>query len=112
MNGVNTQGENIADNGGIKEAYFAYKKFVSLNGPAQLLPGLNFTQDQLFWISSAQTWCSAYRTDYLKQIILSDEHSPAQYRVNGPMQNIIEFSQDFSCSAHSNMNPVNKCVVW
>lgn len=47
--------------GGIKEAYLAYKKFVKQNGHEQKLPGLNYTTDQLFWISAAQTWCSVYR---------------------------------------------------
>lgn len=61
LNGINTQGENIADNGGIKEAYLAYNKFVELNGEEQKLPSLKFSPKQLFWISAAQTWCSVYR---------------------------------------------------
>lgn len=62
MNGINTQGENIADNGGIKESYIAYNEWASTNGMEQQLPGLNYSPQQMFWISAAQTWCSVYRT--------------------------------------------------
>ena len=61
LNGINTQGENIADNGGIKEAYLAYKKWVGENKPEPKLPAMKYSSNQLFWISAAQTWCSIYR---------------------------------------------------
>lgn len=62
LNGINTQGENIADNGGIKESYNAYLEWVRANGAEPKLPGLDSTPQQLFWLSAAQTWCSVYRT--------------------------------------------------
>ena len=61
LNGINTQGENIADNGGIKESYLAYKQWVAQNGEEPKLPGLYYSPEQMFWISAAQTWCAKYR---------------------------------------------------
>lgn len=61
LNGVNTQGENIADNGGFKQAYLAYKRYVDKNGEEPKLPNLEYSPKQLFWISAAQTWCTKAR---------------------------------------------------
>lgn len=131
LNGVTTQGENIADNGGIKEAYFAYKNYVKQKGFEQTLPGLNYTPNQLFWISAAQTWCSVFRkgrfkifstTQHLYRVclfsekmrmqVLTNEHSPPMFRVLGPMGNMKEFSDDFHCAKGTKMNPVKKCTIW
>ena len=55
LNGINTQGENIANNGGIKEAYLGYKKWVQDNDIIEpKLPGHDYTSEQLFWISWGQ----------------------------------------------------------
>ncbi|RXG55910.1 Endothelin-converting enzyme 2 [Armadillidium vulgare] len=54
LNGVNTQGENIADNGGIKASYRAYRRWVRRHGMENRLPGMDYTPNQLFWISGAQ----------------------------------------------------------
>ena len=66
MNGVNTQGENIADNGGIKEALLSYLSVVSRQGPEPTLPGLPFTPRQLFWLSGASKWCTVSRPQSIK----------------------------------------------
>ena len=55
MNGQNTQGENIADNGGVRESFRAYKLSVDAQGPEPKLPGLlDYTPEQMFFISYAQ----------------------------------------------------------
>lgn len=112
LNGINTQGENIADNGGIKEAYFAYRKFVQEKGAEPTLPGLNYSTNQLFWISAAQSWCSVSRSERMKLLINTNSHSPEMFRVIGPFGNMKEFSQDFQCTEDSLMNPTQKCEVW
>lgn len=112
INGINTQGENIADNGGLKLAYWAYQAWKKQNGYDVILPGLPYTSDQLFWISSASVWCGKYRPEDLKLRILSGYHSPPKFRVVGTLSNMPEFSKDFSCPQSSQMNPVKKCSVW
>lgn len=113
LNGINTQGENIADNGGIKEAYYAYQKHVKMNGAEKKLPGLlNYSTNQLFWISSAQTWCASFRPEAMKKRILTGIHSPNQFRVLGSFSNMKEFSEDFKCPANTKMNSDRKCKVW
>lgn len=54
INGRSTKGENIADNGGLKQAYRAYKKYERFHPAPQRLPGVNLTQDQLFFLNYAQ----------------------------------------------------------
>ena len=66
VNGVNTQGENIADNGGVKEALRAYDQYVITNGVEGVLPALGYTQKQLFWLAGASVWCSVYRPEKVK----------------------------------------------
>jgi neprilysin len=112
LNGINTQGENIADNGGAKEAYLAYRNYVRENGPEPKLPGLDYLSNQLYWISSAQTWCAAFRPEAMKKRILTGVHSPNEFRVLGPHSNMKEFSDDFNCELGSKMNPIEKCEVW
>lgn len=112
LNGINTQGENIADNGGVKEAYLAYKEWERKNGPEPKLPGVQYTPQQMFWISMANTWCTKYRSENLKLLITTDTHSPGEFRVNGPFSNMPEFAEDFKCPLGSKMNPAKKCSVW
>ncbi|KAG5889087.1 hypothetical protein JTB14_004931 [Gonioctena quinquepunctata] len=112
LNGINTQGENIADNGGLKESYLAYQNWVQRNGEEPKLPGLKYTPNQMFWVSAANTWCSVYRSESLKLRILTGYHSPGEFRVLGPLSNSEYFYKDFNCPEGSKMNPVKKCKVW
>ena len=55
VNGKNTQGENIADNGGVRESFRAYMKSIEEQGPEPRLPGLTqYTPEQLFFVSFSQ----------------------------------------------------------
>ena len=70
------------------------------------------TQPQLFWVSFAQNWCTKMTSKAELQQILTDPHSPARWRVNGPVQNNRAFSADFGCAAGAPMNPARKCTLW
>ena len=80
LNGINTQGENVADNGGIKQAFRAYQTFVKKFGSEQKLPGLKYSQEQLFWISYGIQSCSKESSEHLKLMIEIDSHSPSKFR--------------------------------
>ncbi|XP_063700795.1 neprilysin-2-like [Culicoides brevitarsis] len=112
LNGISTLGENIADNGGIKIAYRAYKKYMETHKPEPSLFSLNFTPEQLFWIQNAQTWCSVYRSQTLQSLFRVGTLTPGKYRVLGYLQNSEEFARDFNCPKGANMNPLKKCEVW
>lgn len=92
--------------------YSAYQKFVERNGPEPILPGLNYTQNQLFWISAAQLWCAVTRPEFDTVQYTTDVHAPNKFRIIGTFSNMETFAQDFKCAPGSKMNPVNKCHVW
>merc|ERR1711874_760593 len=113
LDGKRTQGENIADNGGIRESFRAYSRSVEDQGPEPALPGLiQFTSEQMFFISNAQVWCEIQTPKSLLSQVLGDPHSPGKFRVIGPIGNSEDFQTAFSCPADSQMNRVDKCKLW
>jgi len=114
INGINTQGENIADNGGLKQSFRSYKKWASEQEEAELLlPGLEqYSQDQLFFVSYGMQWCGKYRDQALINSILTDSHPPGEFRVVGSTSNFKEFSDAFKCKTNQKNNPKKKCSVW
>ncbi|XP_055922189.1 neprilysin-3 isoform X2 [Eupeodes corollae] len=113
LNGKQTVGENIADNGGLKAAFNAYISSKNEKEADYLsLPGLNLTHRQLFFVSFAQVWCSAITDEAATLQIEKDPHAPPEYRVIGPLSNLKEFSKEFKCPLGSRMNPRKKCEVW
>ncbi|KAH0554291.1 neprilysin-4-like [Cotesia glomerata] len=113
VNGINTQSENIADNGGIREAYRAYKRLKARNSSPQALPGLaDYSQDQLFFLGFAQIWCGNYTNGALKSKLIEGAHAPNHFRVIGTLSNNLDFAKAWKCPLGSPMNPPQKCVLW
>lgn len=112
VSGKITLGENIADNGGLKASYNAYKEWEKKNGPEQPLPLLNMSQDQTFFMAFAQNWCASIRKQAAIVRLDEDPHSPNKFRVLGTVINFPPFANAFNCSLGSKMNPVKKCHIW
>lgn len=108
INGKNTEGENIADAGGLSAAWAAWQERRK-SSPDLDLPGLNFfTQEQLFYITYGNVWCSKFKPAMLTQRVLTDEHSPDMIRILGTaMYNSRGFREAFKCPKK---DPV--CELW
>ncbi|HET9283679.1 MAG TPA: M13 family metallopeptidase [Candidatus Angelobacter sp.] len=109
INSKLTEGEDVADLGGLILAYMAWK--MQTKGQ-QLENRDGFTPDQRFFIGYAQWACENERPENLRANAITNEHSPGKYRVNGVMVNIPEFQQAFSCKAGQPMVRENRCRVW
>ncbi|XP_063233227.1 neprilysin-1 [Bacillus rossius redtenbacheri] len=112
VNGRMTQGENIADNGGLKQSFRAYRKWVAEHGEEPGLPGMDLTHDQLFFLNYAQIWCGSMRPEDALSKIRSSVHSPGPIRVLGPLSNSRDFAAAYRCPPGAPMNPRDKCTVW
>jgi putative endopeptidase len=110
LKGAQTVGENIADIGGVKLALAAYRSLRSSAPDTVVADG--FTEDQQFFLGYGQAWCAKQRPEYAKMAVMTDEHSPARFRVIGALSATPEFSKAFSCKAGTKMRPANACVVW
>ena len=111
VNGELTLGENIGDLGGLTVALKAYK--LSLEGKeAAVLDG--FTGEQRFFISWSQVWRRKGREEYLRNMLMTDPHSPSEYRVIGIVSNIPEFYTAFDVKEGDKMYiaPEKRVKIW
>ncbi|KAA5533108.1 M13 family metallopeptidase [Taibaiella lutea] len=92
VNGSLTQGENIADLGGVTIAYTAFKK-TKQGQSNELIDG--FTPDQRFFLSWAQVWRGKAKPETSMELIKTDPHSPGIWRCNGPLSNFEPFYKAF-----------------
>ncbi|KAF9089372.1 hypothetical protein BGX29_012095 [Mortierella sp. GBA35] len=113
VNGWGTLGENIADNGGLKIAYDAWRQRERSNKHNNnKLPGLErYSAEQLFFIQYARAHCGNMTPEEQVKMLNDDNHSPKKWRINGVVQNSDHFANAFQCKAGAPMNPTKKCVL-
>jgi len=109
VNGKLTLGENVADLGGTILAYMAWKHATRLQEP-QAEGG--FTPDQRFFVGMAQWACGDERPENKRLSAQTNEHAPDEYRINGVVSNMPEFSKAFSCKPGQPMVRQPICRVW
>ncbi len=95
INGHQTLGENIADVGGLRVSYEAFK--LATKGK-KLEPADGFTPDRRFFIAFAQGWRTNDRPEHVRLTVTSNVHSPTRWRVLGPVANFPEFRAAFGCT--------------
>jgi putative endopeptidase len=111
VNGELTMGENIADLGGVVMALEAYR--ASLKGkPAPVIDGL--TGEQRVLLGWAQAWRGKLRDDAVRRQVVSDPHSPRQYRVNGVMRNVDAWYDAFKVKPEDKLfvEPKDRVRIW
>lgn len=109
LDGKLTNGENIADLGGLKLAMAAWRE---LRKGADPIVADGFSEEQVFFLSHGQSWCTNMREEMQRMRAKTDPHSPPKFRVNGAVTNLPEFAQAFGCKQAAALAPAKRCVVW
>jgi len=112
LNGKLTLGENIGDLSGVEAAYAAFKKYEAKHGQSPVIDGL--TGDQRFFIAYAQAWQEKQREGAERQQVITNEHSPGKYRVNGVVQNVDAWYKAFNVQPGDKLYlaPDQRVHIW
>lgn len=111
VNGQLTLGENIADLGGLSIAFDAYQLRLKETGRKEIA---GFTPEQRFFLGYAATEREQARLEYRKTLIMTDPHSPSEFRVNGPLSNLPEFYEAFGVKKGHKLyrTPADRAKIW
>ena len=113
QNGLLTQGEDTADNGGVHLALAALEASLKKAGKSLDDKGTDgWTYRQRFFLSDAYSWCANVRPQIARVIVTTDPHSLPVFRINNVVSNMSEFEQAFSCKPGQKMVRANACRVW
>jgi endothelin-converting enzyme/putative endopeptidase len=112
IKGQLTLGENLGDLGGLEVAYAAYRRYVAAHGEPPVIGGL--TGDQRFFIAYGYSWETKQREGALRAQLLTNEHSPAKYRVNGVVRNVDAWYKAFDVKPGDKLYlpPEQRVKVW
>jgi len=112
INGKLTMGENLGDLGGLEAAYAAWRRYVAQHGEPAVIDGM--TGDQRFFIAYAQSWQDKEREGALRAQLLTDPHSPAEYRVNGIVRNVDAWYAAFNVQPGDKLYlpPEKRVHIW
>jgi len=112
IKGQLTLGENLGDLGGLEVAYAAYRRYVAKHGEPPVIDGL--TGDQRFFIAYGYSWETKQREGALRSQLLSNEHSPAKYRVNGVVRNVDAWYKAFNVQPGDKLYlpPEKRVHIW
>ncbi len=103
-------GENIGDFAGLSVAYDAFKK--SMEGKPRPADIDGFSPEQRFFMGWGQIWASIYSPEAERRQVQTGPHSLPRWRVNGPLSNMPQFREAFSCKAGEAMVRENSCSIW
>jgi putative endopeptidase len=113
QNGLLTQGEDTADNGGMHLAFFALEDQLKKQGKSLDDKGPDgWTYRQRFFLAYAYEWCTSIRPEVARLQVTTDPHSLPIFRVDNVVSNMSEFAQAFGCKAGQKMVRANACRVW
>jgi endothelin-converting enzyme/putative endopeptidase len=112
VNGQLTLGENIGDLGGLEMAYAAYRRHIAKHGEPAVIDGL--TGDQRFFLAFAQAWRQQNREGATRQQVLTDPHSPAEFRANGTVRNMDAWYKAFDVKPGDKLYlpPEQRVRIW
>jgi putative endopeptidase len=113
QNGLLTQGEDTADNGGIHLALLALAADLKKQGKSLDEKGPDgWTELQRFFLANAYSWCSTLRPEVTRLIVTTNPHSMPVFRIDNVVSNMPEFADAFGCKAGQKMVRANACRVW
>jgi putative endopeptidase len=113
QNGLMTQGEDTADNGGLHLALLALQMELGREGKSLNDKGPDgFTALQRFFLAYAFGWCEYARPELIRTLVLTNPHSYPKYRVNNVVSNFPEFREAFGCHEGQKMVRAKYCRIW